>query len=333
VTGAKWKLLGEIQLVRDIREKSGLVLVLAVLLAVFGILTRGRFLEFDNLITLLRAISLSTIIAFGMTLCIITGGIDLSVGALMAVASTYSAGLVDKGASAYTGVCIGILMAIAMGAITGLLVSRTAIPPFIATLAMMTAARGVAYVYSGGRPIRTASSFGAIGNGYLFNLIPYTIVIAIAMLLVMSVLLNKTKFGRSLFAVGGNREAAVFSGINIRWTLWLTYTITGLLCGLSGVLWASRAYSGQPTLGIGAEMDAIAAAVVGGTSMAGGIGSMSGTFLGALVIQTLKSGMNYLNVPFYYQNILQGAVIVGAVLVDINRKNAGGSGKKGLRTA
>jgi ribose/xylose/arabinose/galactoside ABC-type transport system permease subunit len=185
---------------------------------------------------------------------------------------------------------------------------------------MMTAARGVAYLYSEGRPIRTPSSFGAVGNGYLFNRIPYTILIAIGILLIMSILLTRTKFGRSVFAVGGNREAATFSGINIRWTLWASYALTGLLCGLAGVLWASRAYSGQPTLGTGAEMDAIAAAVVGGTSMSGGIGSMSGTLLGALIIQTLKSGMNYLNVPFYYQNILQGVVIAGAVLIDINRK-------------
>jgi ribose transport system permease protein len=312
--------LGRSQFFNSLKEKAGLLLVLVGLLAFFGILTGGRFLEVDNLITLLRAISLSTIIAFGMTLCIITGGIDLSVGALMAVASTYSAGLVDKGASAIPAVAVGVFMALAMGAITGLLVSRTPIPPFIATLAMMTAARGVAYLYSGGRPIRTPSSFGAVGNGYLFDKIPYTILIAIGILIIMSILLNKTRFGRNVFAVGGNREAAVFSGINIRWTLWVSYALTGLLCGLSGVLWASRAYSGQPTLGTGAEMDAIAAAVVGGTSMSGGIGSMSGTLLGALIIQTLKSGMNYLNIPFYYQNILQGVVIAGAVLIDLNRK-------------
>jgi ribose transport system permease protein len=302
------------------KAKAGLLLVLAGLLVLFGILTRGRFLEIDNLITVLRAISLSTIIAFGMTLCIITGGIDLSVGALMAVASTYSAGLVDKGSPVAAAVAMGIFMALAMGAVTGLLISYTPIPPFIATLAMMTAARGVAYLYSEGRPIRTPSSFGAVGNGYLFDKIPYTILVAIGIFIVMSVLLNRTKFGRSVFAVGGNREAAVFSGINIQWTLWASYALTGLLCGLVGVLWASRAYSGQPTLGTGAEMDAIAATVVGGTSMSGGIGSMSGTLLGALIIQTLKSGMNYLNIPFYYQNILQGVVVAGAVLIDLNRK-------------
>jgi ribose transport system permease protein len=312
------------QYLKVLKEKAGLILVLIALLFLFEVLTlvimRRHFLDVDNLITLLRAISLSTIIAFGMTLCIITGGIDLSVGALMAVASTYSAGLVDKGTPAIPAVIIGIVMALAMGSVTGFLISRTPIPPFIATLAMMTAARGVAYLYSEGRPIRTPSSFGAVGNGYLFNKIPYTILIAVGILIIMSVLLNRTKFGRSVFAVGGNREAATFSGINIRWTLWASYALTGLLCGLSGVLWASRAYSGQPTLGTGAEMDAIAAAVVGGTSMSGGIGSMSGTLLGALIIQTLKSGMNYLNIPFYYQNILQGLVIAGAVLIDLRRK-------------
>jgi ribose transport system permease protein len=306
--------------IKIFKEKTGLLLVLIVLLGFFGILTKGRFLEVANLITLLRAISLSTIIAFGMTLCIITGGIDLSVGALMAVASTYSAGLVDQGSPVVLAVAIGIFMSLAMGSVTGVLISRTPIPPFIATLSMMTIARGVAYLYSGGRPIRTSSSFGAVGNGYFLDIIPYTILIAIGIFIIMSVLLNRTKFGRNVFAVGGNREAAVFSGINIQRTLWISYALTGLLCGLVGVLWASRAYSGQPTLGIGAEMDAIAAVVVGGTSMSGGIGSMSGTLLGALIIQTLKSGMNYLNIPFYYQNILQGVVIAGAVLIDLNRK-------------
>jgi len=307
-------------IVKVLKEKIGLLLVLVALLAFFGILTKGRFLEVANLITLLRAISLSTIIAFGMTLCIITGGIDLSVGALMAVASTYAAGLVDKGSPAVVAVFIGIFMSFAMGSLTGLLVSRTRIPPFIATLAMMSVARGVAYLFSQGRPIRTPSSFGAIGNGWLFNAIPYTVIIALGIFIIMSIVLNRTKFGRNLFAVGGNREAAVFSGINIQKTLFATYALTGLLCGLVGVLWASRAYSGQPTLGNGAELDAIAAVVVGGTSMSGGIGSMSGTLLGALIIQTLKSGMNYLNIPFYFQNILQGVVIASAVLIDLYRK-------------
>lgn len=244
----------------------------------------------------------------------------------MAVASTYCAGLIEHGVSTAPAVLAGIAMAFAMGAITGLLVSRTAIPPFIATLSMMSAARGVAYMYSGGRPIRTPTSFGALGNGYLFDVIPYPIIISLIIMLMMSVLLNKTKFGRSVYAIGGNREAANFSGINIKRTMWSTYALTGLLCGISGVIWASRTYSGQPTLGEGSEMDAIAAAVVGGTSMSGGVGSISGTLIGALIIQTLNSGLNYLNVPFYYQKILQGVVITGAVLVDLYRKRRGGKG-------
>jgi ribose transport system permease protein len=308
-----------------LKEKSGLLLVLLILMLIFGFLTKGRFWEIANLINLLRAISLSTIVAFGMTLCIITGGIDLSVGALMAVSSTYCAGLIEHNAPTLVAVLAGILMAFAMGTVNGFLISRTPIPPFIATLSMMTAARGVAYMYSGGRPIRTPTGFGAVGNGYLFDIIPYPVIIALVIMIIMSILLNRTKFGRSIFALGGSREAAVFSGIDIKKTLWSTYALTGFLCGISGVIWASRTYSGQPTLGTGAEMDAIAAAVVGGTSMAGGVGSILGTFIGALIIQVLNSGLNYLNVPFYYNNILRGVVIAGAVLFDMHRKSGRGS--------
>lgn len=304
------------------KSKSGLIIALAALILIFGILTGWRFLEPANVINLIRTVSLYAPVAFGMTLCLIIGGIDLSVGALCAVASTYSAGLiVDFNINMGLAAIIGIGMATLMGVINGLLISRTTMPPFIVTLSMMQAARGVAYIYSAGKPIRTPVEFGDFGNGYLFDVIPYPILVMVAVMIVMLILLNKTKFGRNIYAIGGNREAARFSGIPVRLTTQWVYIISGLLCGICGVIWASRLYSGQPTLGEGAEMDAIASAVVGGTSMAGGSGSIGGTLLGAFIIQTLTTGLNYLNVPFYFQYVVIGVVIILAVYVDILRQS------------
>ncbi len=304
-----------------LKTKSGLIIAFVVMLAIFAALTKGRFLELPNLINLVRTVSLYAPVAFAMTLCLIIGGIDLSVGALVAVASTYCAGLIAHfGMNVWLACLVGIAMATAMGTINGLLISRTAMPPFIVTLSMMQSARGVAYIYSAGKPIRTPMEFGNIANGYLFDVIPYPIIVALVVMIVMLVLLNKTKFGRNIYAIGGNREAARFSGIPVRLTTLWVYIISGLLCGICGVIWASRLYSGQPDLGRGSEMSAIASAIVGGTSMAGGSGTIGGTLLGAFVIQTLTSGLNYLNVPFYYQFIVQGLVIVIAVYIDIKRK-------------
>ncbi|MCC8107853.1 MAG: ABC transporter permease, partial [Planctomycetes bacterium] len=255
------------------------------------------------------------------TLCLIIGGIDLSVGALCAVASTYCAGLLaNYGLNTGLALVVGIGMATAMGTVNGLLISRTSMPPFIVTLSMMQAARGVAYIYSAGKPIRTPTDFGSLANGYLFDVIPYPIIVMLVVMVVMLILLNKTRFGRSIYTIGGNREAARFSGIDVRSTTLWVYIISGLLCGICGVIWASRLYSGQPTLGSGAEMNAIASAIVGGTSMAGGSGTIGGTLLGAFVIQTLTSGLEFLDVPFYYKFIVQGAVIIIAVYIDIKRK-------------
>lgn len=301
-------------------ENSGLLIGLFALLLVVGVATGGSFVSFANIINLLRVVSLDSLVAFGMTFCIIAGGIDLSVGSIMAVSSTYCAGMVVLGLGFFPSIIIGILMGVILGAINGALIANTEIPPFIVTLSMMTAGRGVAYLYSEGKPIRTPNDFGNIGNGYLFDTIPYPVIIMIILMILLVILLSKTKFGRSVYAIGGNSEAARFTGINIRKITWLVYTLSGTMAGIAGVIWASRTYSGQPTLGNGAELDAIAAAIVGGTSMSGGVGKIGSTFIGALIIVTLNSGLNFLNVPFYYQNILQGVVIVLAVYVDLRRK-------------
>ena len=212
------------------------------------------------------------------------------------------------------------MIATVFGAINGGIVANTKIPPFIVTLGIMNIGRGIAYTCSAGTPIRISGNFGEIGNGYLFDTIPYPIIYAAVILAITYVLLNKTKFGRSVYAIGGNAEAARFSGINSRKVIWIVYTFAGFLYGIYGVISCSRLYSGQPTLGEGAELTAIAAAVVGGTSMTGGVGRIGATFIGALIMDLLSSGLNFMNVPFYWQYVCQGIVVLGAVFIDIQIK-------------
>lgn len=302
---------------RFLFKNKGIIIALIGLVVIFGALTGFSFLKLTNLINIIRVASLDAIVAFGATLIIITGGIDLSVGSLMAIASTYCAGMILNGWAFLPAVLLGLVMATVLGFINGAIVANTKIPPFIVTLGTMNIARGIAYMLSNGTPIRITTEFGEIGNGYLFNVIPYPILITIVILIVMVILLSKTKFGRAIYAIGGNAEAARFSGINIKKVTWSVYTIAGFLYGIAGVIWASRLYSGQPTLGDGSELSAIAAAVVGGTSMSGGVGRMGATFIGALIISVLNSGLNYLNVPFYWQGVCQGLVILGAVYLDL----------------
>ena len=287
---------------------------------VFGVLTEFKFWGRANLINILRLTSLDSIAAFGVTLVIITGGIDLSVGALMACASTYCALLIANGLHPAAALLIGVLIATVFGAVNGGIVANTKIPPFIVTLGIMNIGRGIAYTCSAGTPIRISGDFGEIGNGYLFDTIPYPIIYAAVILAITYVLLNKTKFGRSIYAIGGNAEAAKFSGINSRKVIWIVYTFAGFLYGIYGVISCSKLYSGQPTLGQGSELTAIAAAVVGGTSMTGGVGRIGATFIGALIMDLLTSGLNFMNVPFYWQYVCQGAVVLGAVFIDIQVK-------------
>ncbi|MCF0146513.1 MAG: ABC transporter permease [Eubacterium sp.] len=305
---------------RYLKKNMGILLALFALILVFGVLTKFSFLASANLINIVRVASLDAIVAFGATLVIINGGIDLSVGSIEAIASTYCAFVILNTNNYVLAIIVGIALALAFGCLNGFLVSSTNIPPFIVTLGTMNIVRGIAYMASAGTPIRIETEFGAIGNGYLFDLIPYPILYAIVILIIMSMLLNKTKFGRSVYAIGGNAEAARFSGINIRKVTWIAYTIAGLLYGVVGVVYCSRLYSGQPTLGQGAELSAIAAAVVGGTSMSGGVGRMGSTFIGALIISVLNTGLNYLNVPFYWQDVCEGIVILGAVYFDLRTK-------------
>ncbi len=300
-------------------SNSGILLALAGLIVFFS-LTTSTFLTPSNILNVFRQISINAIIAFGMTFTILICGIDLSVGSILASSQVITIGLLFMGVPIVPALVCGILMGAVLGMINGFVITKGKIPPFIVTLSMMIIARGLSYVLTGGRPMSFKNDvLTFIGNGYI-GPIPFPVVIMVVCLALTSFLLNKTKFGRHVYAVGGNREAARFSGISISKIEILVYTISGLLAGLSGVILAARMSSAQPTSGDGFELDAIAAVVLGGTSFSGGVGKIGGVFIGALIIGVLNNGLNLLHVSSYWQMIIKGLVIVTAVYVDSLKK-------------
>jgi ribose transport system permease protein len=279
------------------------------------------FLTKNNILNVLRQVSTNANLAFGMTLAIIICGIDLSVGSTLALAGTLTAGLITNNhVPAVIAILIGLAVGTLLGLFNGMVIAKTGIPPFIVTLAMYNIARGAAYVYTGGNPIRTMDPvFNFVGNGYL-GPIPLPVIYTVVFFIAVSYMMNKTQFGRHVYALGGNKEAARFSGINIKKVEIGVYTLLGFLAAFSGIVLCGRMYSGQPTVGVGFELDAIAAVVLGGTSMMGGIGKMGGTVLGVLVIGVLNNGLNLLNINSFWQLIAKGIVILLAVYVDILKK-------------
>jgi inositol transport system permease protein len=310
-------------------RKYAIVFILLGMLIAMTFLSEA-FLTPRNLLNIVRQISVMGLIAIGVTMVIITGGIDLSSGSVLALAAVVSTSLaqrLDWSEIKFPGldvpVIVPILAALAVGAACGLvngsLIARFKIPPFIATLGMMTIARGFALIYSE-RPVSgLKDSYNYIGQGEPFG-IPVPIVILAVVAIGAHVMLNNTRFGRHIYALGGNEQAARISGINISRVKIGVYTIAGLLAGLSGLVLSSRIGSGQPGLGLGYELDAIASAVIGGTSLSGGIGTIWGTIVGALIIGVLNNGLDLLNVSAYWQTIVKGSIIVIAVIID-ERKN------------
>jgi inositol transport system permease protein len=299
------------------------------------------FLQPRNLLNVVRQISVMGLIAIGVTMVIITTGIDLSSGSVAALAAVVAASLaqrVDWAGAKYPGlelpVILPILAALAMGVLCGYinggLIARFKIPPFIATLGMMTVARGFALIYSD-RPVSgLTDTYNSIGQGEIFKLlpipgqpplgIPIPVIILALVAIGSHIMLNNTRFGRHIYAIGGNEQAALISGLNVGRIKIGVYTIAGLFAGLAGLVLSSRIGSGQPGLAVGIELDAIAAAVIGGTSLSGGIGTIWGTIIGALIIGVLNNGLDLLNVSAYWQTIVKGSIIVAAVIID-ERKN------------
>lgn len=303
-------------LVRFLAANAGMLLGLVLLSAFFAV-NSSAFLTTSNMLNVLRQISINAIIALGMTFVLLTGGIDLSVGSIVAASGSLMVStIVSLGIPLWQGVLIGLGLGLLLGLINGVVIAKGGLPPFIVTLAMLTIARGLAYVYTDGRPTRYDDPlFSAIGNGYI-GPAPVPVVITLVWFIICSILLYRTRFGRHVYAIGGNLEAARFSGIKISRVITIVYVISGFAAGLSGIILAARMSSGQPIAGQGFELDAIAAIVLGGTSLAGGKGKLSGTLIGALIIGVLNNGLNLMQVSFYYQLIIKGLVIVGAVYLD-----------------
>ena len=310
-----------------------IVVILIGMIVILAVLTGGRFLGAQNLINIVRQVSVIAILAIGMTVAIISTGIDLSVGSIVALSAVVATSLAqspDATNLMYPGLSLpvfvaigaGLLVGAAAGFTNGFLIARFRIAPFIATLGMFTAARGLALIYSDGRPIsKLTPEFNFIGQGSIIG-IPVPIILLVVVAIGARLLLNNTRFGRHVYALGGNEQAARVSGINVSRVKIGIYTFSGLLAGRGGMIVAARIGSGNPQLGTGAELDAITAAVIGGTSFSGGIGTVWGTIVGALIIGSLNTGLDLLNVSPFTQQVVKGVIIVLAIIID-ERKNRG----------
>ncbi len=281
------------------------------------------FRTLSNIENILQQISVNGILAIGMTLVIITAGIDLSVGsvlALSAVVATSFAATNDQGNPQHpllVPLALGVLAGLACGTVNGILIAKRRLAPFIVTLGMMTVARGLALVYTGGRPeIGLSDAYDKIGDGLMG---PGLIFLAVVLAGVF--ILHFTRFGRYVYAVGGNELAAKVSGVNTDRVLIGVYAFTGALAGVAGIVESSRVMSGAPSAGEGYELNAIAAVVIGGTSLNGGVGSMAGTIVGVLIIGVMNNGLDLLHVSSYWQQVVKGAIIVCAVMLDRKSKN------------
>lgn len=290
-------------------------------------LSSDRFLTFDNQANILRQISVNVCLSIGMTLVILSGGIDLSVGSVLALAGAVTAGLLKEGieidrynvlveftlaGAVLGGLAIGLLM----GLFNGLMVTRLRIPPFVATLAVMSIARGLTGLWTHGKPITGfGESFGVVGTGVWLG-IPMPAWIAAALVGVFMVITLRTRFGRGVYAVGGNERAARLSGLRVNRIKLAVYSIAGLLSAVAGLILTARVDSAQPVAGMGYELNSIAAVVIGGTSLSGGRGSVLGTVLGCLIIGVLNNGLLLLGVSAYWQQVIKGCVILLAVAID-----------------
>lgn len=300
--------------VRTFLDKMGIVLVVIAIFVLFAVLD-SQFLTWSNLMNMIRQTAINGILAAGMTFVILTGGIDLSVGAIVALSGVCSVYF-----SLHMPTPLAILLGVAVGAmagyINGFLTAKTKLPAIIVTLGSMTYLRGIAYVVTGGYPLVLLSdSFKKLGQGYL-GPVPIPIIIMLLVYAVFFVILKYTVFGRNVYMIGGNQEAAHLTGIKVVPGLVWVYTISGICSGIAGIILAGRLFSGQPNVGTGYELDAIAAVVLGGTSLNGGVGTIVGSLFGAIFMGALSNGLTLLSVPYYWQLIIKGFVIILAIYVD-----------------
>lgn len=309
----------------DMKKNLGVLSVLVILIVALSLLT-NQFLTINNLLSVMQQISNNIFIALGMTLVIILGGIDLSVGAIVSLSGTIVVGLiVNQNIPMLLSIITGIMLGTLVGFANGLIISHYKLPAFIVTLATMNIARGFAFIYSGGRATRiTSPIFESIGVYRIGGVIPIPVIYMLILIVIFSIMLNKTRFGTHIYAVGGNRESARLSGINIKKVEIKVFTINGFLAAFAGLILSSKMYSGQPSAGEGYEMDAIAACVLGGVSMSGGVGSISGTVIGAFVIGFINNGLNLMGVNSFWQSVLKGIIILVAVIIDSKKETIQG---------
>ncbi|WP_138420502.1 ABC transporter permease [Aquibacillus sediminis] len=295
----------------------GIIFAFLLLIVVLSSLN-SNFLEYNNIINVVRQVAINGLLAIGMTYVILTGGIDLSVGSILAFSGVVSASLVtgDSELPVLLAVLVGIMAGSILGFINGFIIARFNVAAFVATLAMMSIARGLTMVYSNGNPISGLSDgFKFIGGGELIG-IPIPVIILFIVFVLGAFILQKTRFGRYVYAVGGNETSARVSGIKVNRVKIAVYTISGMLSGLAGVVLSARVTAGLPQAGTAYELDAIAAVVIGGTSLVGGRGRLWGTIIGVLIIGVLSNGLDLLNVSSYFQMIVKGIIIIAAVLFD-----------------
>lgn len=307
------QLTAKTSLVEKIIPFIGLILLIVVIS-----IMNSAFLDLSNLLNLLRQVSINGLIAFGMTFVILTGGIDLSVGSILSLSSAFTAILITSGLDPIVALIVGVLGGFLLGVFNGVLVTFGSMAPFIATLATMTIFRGLTLVVTDGNPITNLGDsymFQLFGKGYFFG-IPVPAVTMIFVFIILVIILQKTTFGRHTYAIGGNEVASKISGIKVNRVKILIYGISGLMSALAGAILTSRLNSAQPTAGTSYELDAIAAVVLGGTSLTGGKGRIVGTFIGVLIIGVLNNGLNLLGVSSFYQQVVKGIVILIAVLID-----------------
>lgn len=296
-------------------KNYGIILAFIIICAALAILS-PVFLTRNNILNVIRQTSIYGIMAVGMTFVILTGGIDLSVGSVLALSGAICAGLLKGGSSMFVAIVAALGVGVACGLVNGLFITKARIPPFVVTLGMTNIARGLTLIYTKGYPVSGFSpAFREIGGGYVAG-IPIPIIIFLSIVLIAYVVLSQTKLGRYTYAIGGNEETVKLSGVNSSNYKTLVYVISGLTCAISALILTARLNSAEPIAGTGYETDVIAAVCIGGASMSGGRGSVWGSLLGALLIGVLNNGMNLLGVSPYFQQVVKGLIIICAVWLD-----------------
>lgn len=304
-----------------IKSNGGIIIGLLLICILLTIVT-DSFFTVRNISNIMRQITVNVILACGMTMVILIGGIDLSVGSVIAISGCLCCGLItNNGLPSLLAIPIAVAAGTLVGIFNGYVISRTDIPPFIITLAMMNIGRGFARIYTDSTTILVDDGlFTFIGSGKIFGGVPIHFVYMIVVIVIAGFVINRTKLGRNIFAVGDNRQAAVYSGIKAKKVTMTVYIIMGVLASLAGIISSARTFSAQFNVGEGTEMDAISAVVLGGTSMTGGVGHLSGTIIGCLVIGVLNNGMNIMGIDSSWQYVVKGVVVLTAVFVDYIKK-------------